>query len=123
GRDYRFIDVDELNAKGPSTMLATIQATDGWKTVIVSVAAMLVLAGLDFVGALFAKEWAERGRMPMFLLGLASFAILFVVYARILKVAELSTVTIGWVVFLQVGLLTLDALKYDVRISPGKIVA
>jgi len=104
-------------------MLATIQVTDGWKTVVMSVGAMLLLAGLDFTGAIFAKEWAERGRMPMFLLGLASFAILFVVYARILKVAELSTVTIGWVVFLQVGLLALDALRYEVRLSPGKMLA
>jgi hypothetical protein len=104
-------------------MLAAIQITDGWKTVLASVGAMLILAGLDFTGAIFAKEWAERGRIPMFVLGLASFAILFVVYARILKVAELSTVTIGWVVFLQVGLIAIDALRYDVRLSTGKMVA
>ena len=62
-----------------------------------TILAMIALAGLDFIGALFAKEWAERGRIPMFILGWISFSVLFFVYARILKVAELSTVTIGWI--------------------------
>ena len=95
--------------------LGTINLPDNWKFYAGSLAAMLALAGLDFIGALFAKEWAERGHFPMFLLGWVSFSILFLVYARILKVAELSTVTIGWIVFLQVGLLVMDAVHYDVR--------
>lgn len=96
---------------------------DNWKTIVAGVGAMITLAGLDFLGAICAKEWAERGRALMFLGGLTAFVVLFVVYARILQVAELSTVTIGWVVFLQVGLLLLDAIHYDVQMPRGKILA
>jgi hypothetical protein len=97
--------------------------TDNWKTIVAGLGAMVALAGLDFVGAICAKEWAERGRLVMFGAGLLAFVILFVVYARILKVAELSTVTIGWVVFLQVGLILIDAFRYDVTMPRSKIVA
>jgi hypothetical protein len=96
---------------------------DNWKTIAAGIGAMIALAGLDFVGAICAKEWAERGRLIMFGAGLIAFVVLFVVYARILKVAELSTVTIGWVVFLQVGLILLDAIHYDVSLPRGKIFA
>ncbi len=97
-------------------MDTSLTASDSWKFYVLTLVAMLVLAGLDFVGAIFAREWAERGRWPMFLFGWVAFSILFIVYARILKVAELSTVTIGWIVFLQVGLLVLDTVHYDVRL-------
>jgi hypothetical protein len=38
-------------------------------------------------------------------------------------VAELSVVTFGWIVFLQVGLLILDRVRYGVELPPGKWVA
>jgi hypothetical protein len=84
---------------------------------------MLALAGLDFVGAIFAKEWAERQHTAFFLAGLLTFGLLFTVYAASLKVAELSYVTFGWIVFLQVGLVLLDRLRYGVEISTGKWIA
>jgi hypothetical protein len=100
-----------------------ISLPDNWKAIAAGLGAMVALAGLDFIGAICAKEWAERGRLIMFAAGLAAFVVLFVVYARILKVAELSTVTIGWVVFLQVGLILLDGVHYDVQMPRGKIAA
>jgi hypothetical protein len=103
--------------------LNSITLPESWRFYAASLGAMIALAGLDFIGAVFAKEWAERGRLPLFVLGWISFSVLFFVYARILKVAELSTVTIGWIVFLQVGLLALDALHYGVSIPRGKLVA
>ncbi len=81
---------------------------------------MLVLAVLDFVGAICAKEWAEHRQSIFLVLGLLSFVILFVVYAHSLEIAELSIVTIGWVVFLQIGLLLVDRMKYGVEISTAK---
>ena len=96
---------------------------ENWKTIAAGLGAMIALAGLDFIGAICAKEWAERGRLIMFGAGLVAFVVLFVVYARVLKVAELSTVTIGWVVFLQVGLILLDALHYNVSMPRGKVLA
>jgi hypothetical protein len=84
---------------------------------------MLTLAGLDFVGAIFAKEWVEERQAGWFLAGLVAFGILFAVYAYSLQYAELSLVTFGWIVFLQVGLLVYERLRYDVTLPPTKWAA
>jgi hypothetical protein len=94
-----------------------------WDFYVLTLSAMLALAGLDFIGALFAKEWAERQHTGFFLAGLLCFGLLFTVYAASLRVAELSVVTFGWIVFLQVGLLILDRVRYGVELPPGKWVA
>lgn len=94
-----------------------------WRFYLVSVGAMLVLAGLDVVGSIFAKEWAEGRHAGWFFAGLLCFGILFTVYATSLKVAELSVVTFGWIVFLQVGLLLYERLRYDVELPPAKWAA
>jgi multidrug transporter EmrE-like cation transporter len=85
--------------------------------------AMLILAGLDIFGALMAKQWADQGSRPCFLIGLAIFAVLFSVYATSLKTAELSVVTMGWVVLLQVGLLLADRFRFQVEFSWDKWLA
>jgi hypothetical protein len=86
-------------------------------------AAMAMLAALDFFGAVFAKEWAERHNHWLFAAGLLTFGVLFAVYAASLHVAELSTVTFGWIVSLQVGLLLVERFRYAVAIPQGKWVA
>jgi hypothetical protein len=96
---------------------------DSWNIYRLSLGAMLALAGLDFVGSIFAKEWTERQQPWLFLAGLASFAILFIVFANSLKVAELSIMTFGWVIFLQVGLLLVDRFRYGVEFPTGKWAA
>ncbi len=85
--------------------------------------AMVLLAGLDFGGALLAKQWADNGSRLCFLIGLVTFVVLFVVYATSLKTAELSVVTMGWVVLLQVGLVLIDRLRYDVPFTTDKWLA
>jgi hypothetical protein len=57
------------------------------------------------------------------LLGIGSFVALFYVYASSLQYADLATVTMGWIVLLQVGLLVLDQLRYDVALRPARWVA
>ena len=94
-----------------------------WHFYLVSLAAMLVLAGLDFAGAVFAKQWVEGRQAGWFLAGLLTFGVLFAVYAASLQVAELSVVTFGWVVFLQVGLLLYERLRYGVELPAGKWAA
>jgi hypothetical protein len=82
------------------------------------VGAMVMLAALDLLGAVLAKEWAEGGNQR-----LVAFGALIAVYAVSLKMAELSTVTFGWIVTLQVGLLLLERIRYAVELPNGKWAA
>lgn len=88
--------------------------------IVLLTGAMAILAGLDFGGALLAKHWADHGNRISFMIGLLLFLVLYVVYATSLKTAELSVVTMGWVVLLQVGLILVDRFRYDVNFSTGK---
>jgi hypothetical protein len=83
----------------------------------------VALAGLDILGAVAAKNWATQQSAGWFLSGVAVFAVLFWTYGSALQYAELSIVTMGWIVMLQVGLLVLDRVKYDVTISSGQVLA
>lgn len=85
--------------------------------------AMLLLAGLDGIGAVLAREWTLRQQPLLFVAGLLSFILLYIVFAHSLHIADLSVVTLGWIVFLQVGLLLVDVLRYGVSYSPSKWVA
>ncbi len=87
---------------------------------LTSIAAMLILALLDFLGAVFAKEWADTRQPWWFVAGLLTFMGLFAFYATSLKTADLSIVTIGWVVFLQVGLLLYERFRYGASLPPLK---
>jgi hypothetical protein len=70
-----------------------------------AVGAMIVLAGLDFAGALLARRWAHGGSVVWFVAGAVCFVALFWVYGSSLRYADLVVVTFGWVAALQVGLL------------------
>jgi hypothetical protein len=103
--------------------ISAIATPARWQPHIAVTTMMVLLAGLDLAGSLFAKEWAHRHHSGFFLAGLVSFVVLYVVYARALAVAELSIVSLGWIVFLQVGLLLVDRLVYGVILPPGKWAA
>jgi multidrug transporter EmrE-like cation transporter len=90
---------------------------------LTSITAMIVLALLDFIGAVFAKEWADTRQPWWFVAGLVTFIGLFAFYATSLKTAELSIVTIGWVVLLQVGLLLYERVRYGAELPPMKWAA
>jgi len=47
---------------------------------------------------------------------------LFIVYVKSLSVAELWTVTFGWVTLLEIGVVVLDRLRFDTHIPPQKVV-
>lgn len=106
-----------------SDVFPLIKAPDGWPVPVVATMAMMCLAGLDIVGALFAKEWAENGSARALVLGAGAFVVLFWVYASSLRYAELALVTMGWVVMLQVGLVVIDRWRYGVELPTGKWVA
>ena len=100
-----------------------IKAPEAWPVPVVATVAMVFLAGLDLVGALFAKEWAENGSVRALVVGAGAFLVLFWVYASSLRYAELALVTMGWVVMLQVGLVLIDRWRYGVELPAGKWVA
>jgi multidrug transporter EmrE-like cation transporter len=103
--------------------LETIGVPAQWRFFALSLGAMLTLAGLDVIGSVFAKEWTLRQHPAWFLAGLLAFGVLFAVYAASLHIAEMSVVTLGWVVFLQVGLIVIDTVRYGVSFPPGKWLA
>ena len=90
--------------------------------VVVLVGAGVLLALLDTSGAFFAKEWAEGGRTWMGVIGAANFVVLYLVYAASLRYAELSTVTLVWIVLLQVGVMLLENMRYGVPVDPRRWV-
>jgi hypothetical protein len=89
---------------------------------VVAVGAMVVLAGLDLAGAVLAKHWSDRGSLISLLGGVAVFGLLFVVYGSSLAYAELATVTFGWVVILQIGVVLLQRVQDGVAIAPDRLV-
>jgi hypothetical protein len=100
-----------------------IKVPPAWPVPVIATIAMVLLAALDLAGAVAAKEWADDGNVRGLVLGSASFLVLWWVYASSLKYAELSLVTMGWIVLLQVGLLLIDRWRYGVELSTGKWVA
>ena len=104
-------------------VIPLIKAPEAWPVPVVATIAMVCLAGLDLVGAVFAKEWAENGSIRALVLGAGAFLVLFWVYASSLRYAELALVTMGWVVMLQVGLVLIDRWRYGVELPTGKWVA
>jgi len=98
-------------------------ATVNGRALVPAVGSMLALAGLDLVGAVLARQWADHRAVISLVGGMAVFAVLFVVYGRSLDYAELSTVTIGWVAFLQIGVVLLDRFDNGVNIPPHKLIA
>jgi multidrug transporter EmrE-like cation transporter len=82
-----------------------------------------LLAGLDLVGTLLAKEWTVHRHTWQLVAGLAAFAALFAVLVLGLRWAELSIVTLAWIVMLQVGVLVFDTVRYGTTIRPAGWVA
>jgi hypothetical protein len=97
--------------------------TESQVSPITLVVIMLVLAGLDLIGAVVAKEWTLGRSSWFFVAGTLSFIVLFAVYAVGLRYAELSTVTFGWIVGLQVAVLVVERVRYEVALPPGKWAA
>ena len=85
-------------------------------------AAAVVLAALDLLGSYLAKEFSVRPRWLLMAAGVGSFALLFIVYVRSLRIVELWAVTFCWVVLLEVGVLLLDRFRFDTSIPLSKLL-
>jgi peptidoglycan/LPS O-acetylase OafA/YrhL len=80
---------------------------------------MCLLAALDFTGTLFAKEWALHRSLWCLFGGASAFVALFVVLALGLRWAEMSILTLGWVVVLQSAIILIDRSRYGTTITPA----
>jgi hypothetical protein len=98
-------------------------SVDGLPRPLLAVAAMVVLAGLDLAGAVLAKNWSDHRSLVSLIGGVAIFAVLFLVYGSSLAYAELATVTFGWIVMLQIGVVVLQRVQDGVAIAPDRVVA
>lgn len=90
---------------------------------LIAAGAMLVLAGLDVVGAMLARMWAHGGALLWFGAGAACFVVLFWVYGSSLRYADLVPVTFGWIVALQVGLMLIDKFRSGHAVPTGHWLA
>lgn len=86
-----------------------------------AIGAMVALAGLDLIGALLARRYADHRSVLALVGGCCVFALLFWVYGASLAYAELVTVTFGWVVMLQVGVVLIERVKDGVVIAPDRL--
>jgi hypothetical protein len=100
-----------------------LRAPEGWPQPLVAAVAMVLLAILDLGGSLAAKEAVERRSAGLALTGAGLFLAVFWVYISSLEVAELSAVTFGWIVILQIGVVLVDRFRYHVTLPRGAWLA
>jgi hypothetical protein len=100
-----------------------LRAPDSWPHPVVAAVAMVLLGGLDLAGSFAAKEAVERRSLVWAVAGAGFFLLVFWVYMSSLEVAELSAVTFGWIVVIQVGVVLLDRFRYDAKLPPGAWIA
>ena len=89
--------------------------------IVVGITALLAV--LDLTGAILAKEWADRRHHWLFAVGAVCAVGLFVVFAVAVRFAEMSTVTLCWVVTMQVGLMLAEQFRYGVGHGPDRWAA
>lgn len=104
------------SAAAQSAVTAAVTA----RPLLPAVGAMVSLAVLDLAGAVLARHWADHRATVSLIGGMIVFALLFVVYGKSLDYAELSTVTVGWVAMLQIGVVLVDRAG-GVHIPPYKL--
>ena len=100
-----------------------LRAPAAWPTPVVAAVAMVLLAAVDLGGAYATKEAVVRRSLPWAVTGVALFVLLFYVYASSLQYAELTLVTLGWIVVLQVGVVLVDRFRYGQVLGPDKWAA
>jgi hypothetical protein len=104
-------------------MAMLIRFPEAWPTWLTALVAMCALAALDLGGTFAAKEAVDRRSALFAGLGVTAFVLLFWVFASSLQYAELTPVTFGWIVILQVGVVLLDRYRYGTPMPHGHWVA
>lgn len=86
-------------------------------------AAILVLAGLDVAAAVAFKEAARQSNPLYAIYGVALFVGVGAVLTMTLELAELTIVSLGWIVMFQVVIMFIDHIRYDVTPGPVQMAA
>ena len=74
----------------------------------------VVLAAVDVIESVLAKEWSERRSIWLLVAGLVAAASLFALFSIAVRYTEMSTVTLGWIVVMQVGLMVTERVRYGI---------
>jgi hypothetical protein len=82
----------------------------------------VALAGIDLVESVLAKEWAIRRSPWLLVAGLVASGLLFAVFVVAVGYTEMSTLTIGWIVVLQLGLMATESIRFGVSHPPDRWV-
>lgn len=90
---------------------------------LLATGAVIILAALDLAGSYCALRYMQTGHQVWWSAGAVAFIALFAVYCTCLRWAELGTVTLGWIVLLQVGVVTMDWVANGVTLPASKIAA
>src|SRR5262245_652566 len=80
---------------------------------------MVLLAALDFTGTLLAKEWTVHPAPWQLAAGAMTCLALFAALALGLRYAEMSLLTLGWIVALQLALIMVDRSRHGTHLSLG----
>ena len=80
----------------------------------------VALAGLDLVESVLAKEWSLRRNHWLLLAGITTSLLLFALFVVAMRYTEMSTVTLGWIVALQTGLMITEQARYGVHHSADR---
>jgi hypothetical protein len=90
---------------------------------LVAIGAMIVLAALDLAGAMLARHWSDHRSLLGLVGGIVVFSLLFLAYGSSLAYADLATVTFGWIVMLQVGVVVLQRVEERAPIGIDRAAA
>ena len=115
--------MSRLSVAAPDATVPMLALPSGLPLPAILLVTAVALAVLDMGGAIAAKNWAMTHSNVWFVGGVALFVVLFWIYGSALQYAELSVVTMGWIVMLQVGLLVVDRVQYGVTFTSGQWVA
>ena len=99
----------------------SLTSSGGTSRPVAAIGAMAVLAVLDLVGAVLARRYADHRSVLALVGGCLVFGLLFWVYGKSLAYAELATVTFGWIVMIQVGVMLLECFHEGNAIPPDRI--
>lgn len=73
-----------------------------------------MLAAVDVVESVRAKEWSERRSVWLLIAGVAAAIVMFGLFSVAVRYTDMSTVTLGWIVVLQIGLMVTERVRYGI---------